>query len=198
MAELIRTTLKEYNINISQVYSLTTDNGANIIKSVKEIRNTQRANSPDDDLDEIDQAILRMSIMNDADVLECEGGETSEVMPMIAIETENFANIMDQITTDNVLVPDITVIPSSHSILCGAHSLQLDINKAIVAWNEESGLLTKCKEIVTKLRTTNYRNLLIQRNLRCPVIENDTRWNSIYLMVRMKQRVRHLSSFFDN
>lgn len=196
IAELILTTLKEYNIDINQVYSMTTDNGANVIKSVDEIRNTQRANYPDnsaDDLDEIDQAILRISTMNDADLLECEEGETNEEsLPTIAIETENFSDIMAQITNNNVFVPDINNIPSLYSILCGAHSLQLDINKAIQAWDEETGLLKKCRDIVTKLRTTNYRNLLIQQNLRCPVIENDTRWNSIYLMVSAKQRVNRL------
>lgn len=79
-----------------------------------------------------------------------------------------------------------------HSISCAAHGIPLVILASINKDEEYKSLLEKCRALSKKLRTPTYRALLIQQLLNLPKLDQLTRWNSTFDMVRFSCR-----GFFD-
>ena len=70
-----------------------------------------------------------------------------------------------------------------HGNLCGAHTLQLEVNRSIQCWNSRTKLHAKCRLMTDKLRSQNIRDELNRRKLKIPRPDCITRWNSSYIMV---------------
>lgn len=69
------------------------------------------------------------------------------------------------------------------SIPCGAHRFQLAINDTFTKCQSSDKLVAKVRLVAKKLRTPNIYNVLREKQLKFPLIDNKTRWNGKYTMV---------------
>lgn len=178
IAELIENKLKEYNISLDQIYSLTTDNGANMLKAVSLVGNSVRDMlATEQESDELDPELLM-----DTTEFETLAGELS----LDTIEDTNFTGL----NTNDMLNQAATIMLAGNNAIeytiglsCGAHTLQLEIFASIKQWEVDTGLLSKCRAIMSKLRNQNIVDILVSRKLNLPITDCNPRWWTFYLMV---------------
>lgn len=191
ISDLVSKTLQELNIPPEKIYTICTDNGANMKRAVKEINIqlcTARSGANDNsvtvdaedsgelsDSDELALDILHQNYERDDDESDLPIEETND--------TSN-ATLLNAFT-DIFLTSGPETIPISN-ILCCAHTLQLSVAYGIQMFDKETGLISKCRGVMTKLRTQNLRYLLEEDCRRKAVIECTTRWNSVFLMVNIE------------
>lgn len=146
-----------YEINIHQIYTITTDNGSNMVKTMKLLGEDTETEI----LEELENEIEEQNVtMNESE--------------RVATHTNN--NNMDDEETIQFAENLLT------SVRCAAHTLQLVIFDIL----KESGTAKKLSEIrfiCKKLRTTNILVLLNAMKLKKPMIDCPTRWNSSFDMV---------------
>lgn len=190
ICELLMQTLDEYDIKYSQVHTITTDNGKNVLKSVRLFGAMENAESfQSDDLGSddlcLDDFFNELSTDEEANenIDESSGGNNEE-------------NI-DQLETN--LNSAVSILQAKTQILnglrCAAHTLQLVINVALKDTNYSSKLIKKCRRVVRTLLTPNMVNLIQQQHLRMPVIDCLTRWSSTYYMLK---RLVELKDFYSS
>lgn len=153
LAKLVKGSLAEFNISLLQVYSVTTDNGSNVLLSA-EI------------MDELAEAI--------ADDIE-------EDLTIEQVEVEFYQNLLKETEAEffnNENVPHYII-----SLACGAHTFQLALEAAIVDSGNTAEVIEKCRTIMKKLRTPNILRAIKERKLNFPLLDNDTRWTGKYSMV---------------
>lgn len=138
--------LGEYEISLQQILTITTDNGSNMIKAVKD---------------------LNENLKNENNF---NTGSTLEL-----IENKFSSNTIT-------------------NIRCGSHTLQLCVNDVLKHENVKEKIDT-LRHIVKKLRTQTYINILKNSDLKRPVIDCITRWNSTYDML---ERLLELKDFVSN
>jgi hypothetical protein len=176
IAELIEKKLGEYGISLDQIYTLTTDNGANMLKAVSVIGKNardlaeQESTEMDDDLfldtDEIEDLAYNLE------------HDTDEHSNCAANVNENMLNSAAAIVLDVNSDIECTI-----GLNCGAHTLQLEIVDAINTWDTDTSLLTGCRQIMTKLKSQNMIDILVSRKLNLPINDCKPRWWSFFLMV---------------
>ncbi|XP_065320584.1 zinc finger BED domain-containing protein 4-like [Gordionus sp. m RMFG-2023] len=173
LKKIILDVLKEYEIKIEQIYTITTDNAANMIKLIKLLI---LHDEEDDDLndylinDDLNNNDIDNDDLNNNDIIHDENKE------LFNIENINLA-------------------PNARSILigirCASHTFQLAINDCIKNSNEIV-IINKARNICKKIRNQTTMAILSKLNLKKPLIDCCTRWNSIYLML---ERLLELKSF---
>lgn len=77
---------------------------------------------------------------------------------------------------------------SISGVRCGAYTLQLVVNAGLKKLQETHGLLQKCMEICVKLNNSSILDIIHRRNLPVPILCNQTRWNSVFLMVNILRK----------
>lgn len=193
LSDLVTQKLMVYNIKTEQIYSMTTDNGANVIKCNEIIRNEFEAatNLPQAidllDTTEFNDAVVD-AFTDTALFSEASGDvspERSEQHPRPGEDdlTDDHSDHLLTIFTDEYVSETNSSFQLINGNLCGAHSLQLAVNNAIALWDKRTGLLTKCRSVTDKLRGQNLRDEMNNRKLLLPRPDCSTRWNSTYLMV---------------
>lgn len=184
---LLLQTLDEYNITYSQVHSITTDNGKNVVRTVElfgEVENADLFATDDFDFEnffneERAQASNSYYNLNGEDAEEDDNAEEQN--------DEEEANLYSAIR----LFETKTHILSG--LRCAAHTVQLVVNVALKGTNYSKKLISKCRRIVRSLLTPNMMNLIRQQNLRYPKIDCLTRWSSTYYML---ERLVELKEFY--
>ncbi|CAK9296598.1 unnamed protein product [Gordionus sp. m RMFG-2023] len=176
LKKIILDVLKEYEIKIEQIYTITTDNAANMIKLIKLLILHDEEDDEDDDLndylinDDLNNNDIDNDDLNNNDIIHDENKE------LFNIENINLA-------------------PNARSILigirCASHTFQLAINDCIKNSNEIV-IINKARNICKKIRNQTTMGILSKLNLKKPLIDCCTRWNSIYLML---ERLLELKSF---
>lgn len=134
--------LKAYDIELTQIYSSTTDNGANVVKVSKILQELQE----DQICEEID--------------------EESE------IDGENTENIQKSLTSVLSVVR------------CAAHTIQLaayDVLKVV------EPQVVECRTVIKKIRSSVRAG---GGEIHMPVLDNTTRWNSTYEMLKSLQSIK--------
>ncbi|XP_018406377.1 PREDICTED: zinc finger BED domain-containing protein 4-like, partial [Cyphomyrmex costatus] len=177
---------------MDQIYTVTTDNGANMLKTVKLLslcnkdsdeailKENKGVNDNNDDNDEdIDLEYLDLQL--DPDKLRDESDESNEHEPEEEMyhHTENILQIIE----DSIPYSDF-----SSSILtgvrCAAHTLQLVVDDALKNTTKGISLLIKkARRLVKKLRTSTFLYMLKKQNLKKPIIDCPTRWCSTVIML---------------
>lgn len=176
IATLIKEKLAEYNITLNQVYTLTTDNGSNMLKACSLLENIAAV----DENDELSPSGLDEEIDTLANYLNIEDlliNDDDEEEESVLFNDRNLNAAARIIVGENNQIQHIT------GISCGAHTLQLEIVDSINKWELKYGLLAKCREIMTKLRTQNILAIINLKQLKVPILDCLTRWGSQYLMV---------------
>lgn len=181
ICSLLMQILDDFNIKYSQVHTITTDNGRNVLKSVNLFRAVEDADLLDrtfDDDEELNRLFGEENGVNE--------DENSE-------ESESFDD-MERIVNSAVDLFDVKNAIMT-AIKCAAHTVQLVVNVSLNKTNYAKKLITKCRRIVRSLLNPNMYNLIKQQRLRCPIIDCLTRWSSTYYML---ERLLHLKEFYKS
>lgn len=178
IAKLIEEKLAEYDISLNQIYTLTTDNGSNMLKAVSAIEKNARdvvvAEVESVEIDDGSNVNTDYDLESLAYDLE---GDTHDFQT--ALLDENVLNAATEIVLN--LNSDIE---NTIGLNCGAHTLQLEIVASMNIWDNDTGLLTDCRKIMNKLKNQNIMDVLVSRKLPLPLTDCKPRWWSVYLMVR--------------
>ena len=150
--------LSQYDIDIQKIYTVTTDNGANMLSSVR-LLSEQQLNETNDYLD-----LSRYS--------------------QLSGEEDNY----DDCKSDDFLADDLlnVVQEAQRSLLsginCCAHTIQLAVQDALKC-TSATELLKVARSIVKQLKCQNLMMILRQMKSKMPILDCVTRWSSSYCML---------------
>lgn len=177
MCDLIKNVVLNYGILPSQIYTITTDNGANMVRAVqllgeeKEyqvLENVESETSDDEDSNETERIIIQVmsDSVKDSDSNENLDEETILVKLSCTSEMDN----------DFIKNSPLKII----NMRCAAHTLQLAIEDSIKDKDlvNESTVINKSRKLVKKLRTQTLLYVIKSENLKKPTLDCTTRWHS--------------------
>lgn len=196
IAEVIIKRLKEYGINLKQIITNTTDNGANVLKMIRDIHehlqteidraqksttNEQIEHIENDTASEDADALIEQLLNNENEIADDEAYQRLFEEVEFNQDNSTLLNVMyDEIASFGVDIWDIT------GINCAEHTLQLAIKDAISKLSREiKNVIKLCRRVCAFLRLQSTSNALdaINTEHTVPRTENETRWGSMYLMV---------------
>lgn len=183
MANVLSEILANYGIQPDQIYSITSDNGRNYVKAKKVLQQRES---------DADVTLCLPDPFEEEDIMEF--AESEDQTSDTSSFTMNDSYLFD--TTDMIsLVKNITptqpgfdeLVHLNHEsriqiIACAAHTFNLVITSAL-SDNKWEQLLKSVRDIVKLYRTSKFNSFRKQRSLPRPVLDINTRWNTIYLMV---------------
>lgn len=196
LKDVIINLLKRYDIDLKQIITITTDNGANVQKMVRDIENhlqkdVNEARVVSDDVNEhvhivtetdesTDEAIVEI-LSTDNDITD---DEAIDIIfdQVVYQENETLLNAITNEMRDSGFdfIWDIT------GINCAEHTLQLAIKDGQKNVGPEvSNLIELCRRVCKFFRRDSTRNEMEKAGIDYirPRLENDTRWGTLYLMV---------------
>lgn len=198
LAEQLLLILAEYDINLEQVLSITTDNGSNMLAMVKEVDMKLRQ--------ELEVETSQKEVIADS----------SHQNPIFPLEDDDQTDVLINQVLEEVTIDDEDVIDSLldnndmhemllnslvsnlrsksanselfvNSIKCAAHTIQLAVNDAINSLpNKDQNVIGLCRLAAKFMRKQTTKNMMLQAKLTSilPSLDCKTRWSSTYLMVR--------------
>lgn len=195
---------EEFGFKKNQVITITTDNGSNMKTLVKSMNENLEI-----DTDVNAPAIISNEKSNDSDLIcntenhELYDNEIDEVLNRLDDEDENEVDQLmygdfdeneeendwefQNYSIDVDLAENMeTQLFFVNRINCGAHTVQLAVKDALKLLNKtHKNVISLAKVVVIFIRRQNTRNEIRNRglNVKLPVIDNDTRWSSTYMMV---------------
>lgn len=202
LAEYVKECLSKFDIKKRQIISITTDNGPNVLKLVRDLRDFLN----DDLINRPKVAVeLNFSSTSDADIdkdiatiLSFPDITNDEALDLIfdedELEADSLPNhetllnaVVDELMTDD----DLGEIFNMNGVNCAAHTVQLAIKDALAALPESIRNVISISRRIAKilnLKTTQYD--LAAANIPCkiPHLEVETRWGSMYTMVSTKTK----------
>lgn len=196
ISELVYALANDFGLDGTQIYSMTTDNAKNIVKSIRDLSTTINQlieyEEPLQSMEEF-EATDNSYVMDDIDfealsnVLDVDVAEEKCIKQQCTLDKDVIieSHPMDDIISDfnkqmNIMNSNEIII---EGLACAAHTLQLAIMDALRSWCDTLNLISKCMDIVKYVRTPNVRRLLKQQGLPVPNLSIVTRWNSLYMMV---------------
>lgn len=191
LCQVIIERLKEYGINLQQIVVITTDNGANVQKMVRDIdgclqsdinaeKNAGNTVIDTTNNENIDEEIVQVLASNE---------NISEDESLFSIheevtlrENENLLHSIRHGLHDEGVeyLYDIT------GINCAEHTLQLGIRDAIKRSSHSVQNLIELCRTASKFIRLSSTSIEVKKagiNYIHPRLENETRWGSLYLMV---------------
>lgn len=180
--------LDEFNIKTSQVHTITTDNGSNVVKSAEIFRTVENADLLDQSVDDTD---LRQLFDDELDTASGTHHQ-SETDAGTGEPTDDF-------NVETMLNDAVSLLEAKSDIFtairCAVHTLQLVVTVALKSTDYAKKLINKCRRIVRNLLAPNVVNMIRQQNLRMPLIDCLTRWSSTFYML---ERLVELKGFYQN
>lgn len=181
LKDAVLDTISEWNIDSSKVLMLVTDNGANVVKAMRLLREDAAA--------------------KEIEYKESEGVEDSDSTHEDQLEAESSTNLEEDDSDDtdsvfseddededdeNLQFPNL----SFRHMPCMAHTLQLVIKKAFSVTT--CSLVSKVRAIVGHIRRSGVAvQKLLDITGKTLTTDNATRWNSSYLMMKRLSELRH-------
>lgn len=191
LADLIINRLKELGIHLKQLITITTDNGSNVLKMVRDIAEHLKESSEVIDpqtqdvlpknveelTDDETIALILKAAENEADIDEFEPNED---------DLNSNQNLLNVIQNNMEKTHGMEFVFSVTGINCVCHTLQLAISDSINATTEDvRNLFSLCRCVSKHLRSyatiCNLKSAGIIYNK--PRIDVVTRWGSLFLMV---------------
>lgn len=155
IAVMIKDVLESYGISVDQIYSISADNGGNMIKAIKVFR-VMQSHTLDAYFD--DYALY----------LETDDHTIHEKV----IDAE--LKCREQIETE---------FNAAFIIHCAAHTAELGVKNSLKEYSETNNVLDQAHALVVELRVENIVLLLEKNNLAKPPLDVVTRWTSKHKMV---------------
>lgn len=188
--DLVKAKLSEFGISLEQLFSVTTDNGKNLVKMVKIIRsdlnrgcvNEEREDRSDDEItddeDDTDDSNTYNDIHRDSNEL------NEEIFDPEIFNDEYFSDLLTSVRDEF----DCSYNGLFNGLACAAHTLNLVVKDAITHCVELKELIEKFRTLAKKLRTPTLRNALKEKKQKMALIDVNTRWSSLYNMVSFIER----------
>lgn len=182
---LVVATLTKFGISLEQLFSVTTDNGKNLVKMVKIMRsnlNCESANvvyedrSDDeitDDEDEFDESNTYNETHRDSN------GMNEEIFDPEIFNEEYFTDLLTSLRDEF----DCSYNGLFNGLACAAHTLNLVVKDDIINCAELKELIEKFRTLAKKLRTPTLPNALKEKKQKMALIDVNTRWSSLHNMV---------------
>lgn len=207
ICDKVKETLDIYNIDVNRIYAMTTDSGKNVLKSCRDLRallNGDDSNTVIEDDDQYwseeessqsqaDHHLQRdiqsgNNMLNDLAAIAVSPSPSTSSSNTNASEMENVTESEQIRDFQNLFTSNSAdvAVPVIESLLCGAHSLQLCVEKAIDNFEKKNrnGLIAKCRNIVRILRTQNFCYIRENAGHKLgALLDVATRWNSKFTMV---------------
>lgn len=165
LAEALNTCLSNWSISADKILLVVTDNGANIVKAIRLLRDAhndtqaQTAAEPDDVIDDDDS--------EDDET----GGSNSD---------HDFDS--DEVVEQSETQLQLPLNVSFRRMPCMAHTLQLVIKRVYIHYRS---VLDKARHLMSKIRKSSVAvQMLIAKCGKTVISDNSTRWNSTYHMTR--------------
>lgn len=177
---LVMDALDSFGIKYSQVHTITSDNGANVLKAGELFCGAQSIDFLNQSLSDLELDELFRPLNVDDETEDSSNDKESEEAD--AIE----ANVNSAISLLAAKTEIMTVIR------CAAHILQLIVTIALSKTDYAKKLIKKCRRIVKELFKAAMAKLLKQQNRKAPIIDCATRWSSTYYML---ERLLELKDF---
>ncbi|KAE9523319.1 hypothetical protein AGLY_016267 [Aphis glycines] len=210
LKETILKILKKFKIEQKQLYTITSDNGANMLKAInlveEEISATVAATT-ESNYELNDESIEETADVS-SDSSSYDSSDSTEAAPVtdllydeqIAVllnediecidkEYEETEHVLNRIELANL--GDCSIF---NGIRCVAHTLQLAVIDTL-KHNSIDKLLNKVRLLVRKLRNQTYIYLIKKEKLKLPILDCPTRWHSTFDMI---ERLQHLKAFIQN
>lgn len=177
LKEFIITLCEKYKISPEQLYSITTDNGANMVKAVDLLVEELESN------DQREREEQEVSITEDFNTMEEEdvfgnGGQASidEIPLLNDFEVPPYDEQSCTLESNGVPL---------RGVRCAAHTLQLAVDDALKAANI-SHTIANARNVSKKLRTQNIMTIIKKMQLKKPKVDCVTRWHStVDMLLRM-------------
>lgn len=210
LADVIIKQLNEFDINLRQIITITTDNGANVVKMVRDIDgHLQRVDEDSQILPETPrkkkpnetQILDEAELTNDDDAIDQEI-EAALAVPDEVSEPNAYSILFDESITEedverndtllNAIAEEfnqhhgIDIIWDVAGVRYEAHTLQLAIGDATrETCVENRNVMELCKRVAKLLRLASTRKDIEKEGIQYknPRLEMDTRWCYKYLMV---------------
>lgn len=172
ISNLIKDILSDYRIDLSQIASITSDNGTNMIKAIAllDALYQGRDSSPDEN-----RSSQSDSIEDEHEDEYYINGDVFNVEYYKEMLKEARSNFECTCSSDLI-----------HGISCGAHCIHLTVSHAVENSPDVVRLINKCRSLAKKLRTPTFRSKMKAEGLNMAIIDVETRWNSIFSMVTAK------------
>lgn len=193
LAEQIIEILKSYEIETKQVIAIATDNGANVLKMVRDVENLQ-------EIDESESVEKQSVSESPADSNELTDNEIANILAQPEsefddedaldelfgfVESAEHHTLLSNLYTEMEKC-DLNTLWNITGVNCAAHTLQLAIKDAVKSIARIHKNVIELSRKVTKIlrlkSTTNEANNMGIHYL-WPHLENDTRWCSLFMMV---------------
>lgn len=167
LSDMLKKTLNEYSIPLRDVFSITSDNGSNMLATTAEL--DELALETADEWFDSDFAATLLTVIDQED------------------RTEMLKEIAEQMYENEGIVPfDYDCITA---VRCGAHTFQRAVERA---WDKSqclnsneslTNVIAAARSVVKELRNGTWVMYLEEKGIPIPAIDNITRWFSIYIMV---------------
>lgn len=206
LAGVVLECLNVYEIDLRQVLTMTTDNGANVLKMVKNIdevlqnetgsctntstppespRKSQkqcRLSNDESQMDaEIDNLLFEMDKIKDNAAIQ-------QIFDNVKLnEHESLLTAMRKQMVDEL---GLNVLYDITGVNCSAHTLQLAIKDALKRLGRKYGnIISLCRHVAKLLRLKShqemYKTETVNGSYKMPRMDVETRWGYTYLMVRL-------------
>ncbi|XP_041985081.1 zinc finger BED domain-containing protein 4-like [Aricia agestis] len=162
--------LADFRIDLYNIYSLTTDNGANYLKISK---------------------LLNEEINNDNETgTENDGDEDEDEL---VYHSDDYAYSLEHFNATFLNDNEQERMVEIRQIACAAHTLQLCIKDVLK--NDYETLIEKCRNVVRILRRPLMKLKIKLEKFKKPILDCTTRWFSTYYML---ERLKELKTFCDS
>lgn len=196
IAELIHSCLLSYQVEISQIVSLTTDNAANMGATVKRLNEIFEQSEDEEESCETEGCIPGHSnvihisdesyeeelheVLHESDVAD------KELLNDLIDDSDEYNDLLNQLVSDFQRKYTTSLI-YVNGVSCAAHTLQLAVKEAIDSLNAGGkNFLKLCQTIGKFIRLPNTKSIIVREaNFKYKWVRPDvtTRWSSTYLMV---------------
>lgn len=206
LAEVVQERLKVYGIDLKQILTITTDNGANVLKMVRDIDKILQSEmdsptpqqAPQQPPQESQKSHCSSNAENQMDV------EIEELLFNLSENSEDAA--LDELF-DNVQLNEhetlltamkkqiieefgLNVLYDITGVNCSAHNLQLAIKNALKKLKRKHGnVIALCRHVAKLLRLKSYQEMYKTETAdgcyKTPRMDVETRWGYTCLMVKL-------------
>lgn len=164
--QIIKLKLKKFDIEMNKIIAFTTDNGRNLTKTAALF-------------DEMEKNAHNEAMLNYQHLLD--NFDSDEEMDEEIFDQQYYTDLLEAVRSEFEMTTETRKFV--HGVRCGLHCLHLAIIHAIDKTPAIKDLLKIVRNLVKKLRTTKYRNILKEKKLHVPILDVVTRWNTIFEMV---------------
>ncbi|KAL4090868.1 hypothetical protein QTP88_025631 [Uroleucon formosanum] len=193
---VILKTLEKYSLSPEFIYSLTADNGSNMLKTVSLLREMNRDFEYNEDISENEHGFegdqVHIDEENSGNISECSDEDNNIINEQ---ENENNPETLPLIIND--LGAAVKTSEVLRGMRCAAHTLQLSILD-VFKMKRVKSIINKSWSLVKTLRLPKHLEALKNMNLKRPVIDCVTRWGSTYDMLENLLRCQQFCQAFIN